>query len=86
MAVIVALVVLLAFGTLLLEAVGIVLGMVWLAVSFCLDISAARRLRRRWQQREEEEEQARFSEHRRPYDEQRSRENLAYWQQRLSEQ
>lgn len=85
MAVIVALVVLLAFGTLLLEAVGIVLGMVWLAVSFCLDISAARRLRRRWQQREEEE-QARFSEHRRSYDEQRSRENLAYWQQRLSEQ
>lgn len=85
MAVIVALVVLLAFGALLLEAVGIVLGMVWLAVSFCLDISSARRLRRRWQQREEKE-QARFSEHRRPYDEQRSQENLAYWQQRLSEQ
>ena len=51
MAVIIALVVLLAFGALLLEAVGILLGMVWVAISCCSDVSAARRLRQRWQQR-----------------------------------
>ena len=85
MAVIIALVVLLAFGALLLEAVGILLGMVWVAISCCSDVSVARRLRQRWQQREKAE-QARINEHRRPYDEQRSRENIAYWQQRLSEQ